>query len=298
MTNEKLIIIVPDDHYHKKHNYTFLVYDFENGNLIHKSPYNPDLDCKELEGQGRPTFRPYGITYDDDYIYIASHKKIAKYDRKTFEYCGLVGISMYINTHRMLKSGDDFYVTHTSVNTIGVHGKTNKYFNVVSFEWVEAPEHPDAAESHDITHLNSITEHEGKIYFCLNNLSVRPSEFGYLNKATGEHTMIGSAGAGCHDLQIIDNKLYSLSTSTGHIIEIDLATRQTSQYKVVKKLKTFLRGMDALDGKIIFIGSNHYSHGIVEMNNCFVASFDISTKQTKRLFNITHADTVACMKLV
>jgi hypothetical protein len=298
MSEKKILIVVPDDHYYKKDNYTFLAYDFESGKLIHKIPYNAELDCKDLEGQRRPTFRPYGVTSDDDYIYIASHKKLAKYNKRTFEYCGLVDIPMYVNTHRLLKSGEDFYVTHTSVNTLGIHGKTNKYFNVSSFDWVETPEQPDNAESHDTTHLNSLVEHEGKIYFCLNNLGLKLSEFGYLDKTTLEYKIIASAGVGCHDLQIIDNKLYTLSTGTGHIIEIDLSTGETTESKVVKKLKTYLRGMDVIDGKIIFIGSNHYSSGVMVMNNCFVASFDVTTKETKRLFNINHADTVACMKII
>jgi hypothetical protein len=298
MNEQKLLIIVPDDNYHRKDNKTFLVYDFETGELIHESPYNKDLDCTELKDQGRPTFRPFGVTHDEDYIYVVSNNKLGKYDKKTFEYCGLVNIPLYINTHQVLKSDEDFYVAHTAVNAIGVHGKTDKYFDVSSFDWVETPEQPQTADGHDTIHLNSITEHGDRIYFCLHNLGIKPSEFGYLNKNTHEFKIVGSGGSSCHDVQIIGNNLYALSSGTGQIIEIDLTTGQTTTHKVVKRMKTFLRGMDVMCDKIIFVGSNYYNNDAIELNSCFVASFDTVTKETKRIFNINHADIVTCMKIV
>lgn len=292
------LIIVPDDHYHKKDNHTFLVYDFENGKLIHQSPYNKELDCKELEGQGRPTFRPYGITCDDEYIYVASHKKLAKYDIKTFEYCGLVDIPMYVNTHRLFKSGDEFYITHTSVNVIGVHGKTDTFFDVLSQKLVSEPPQPSHAEQHDLVHVNSIYEHDDRIYFCLHNLYTAPSQFGYFVKNKYESKIIASVGFCCHEIKIVNNKLYSLSTGTGEMVEIDLNDGQTTTYKIVDPNKTFLRGMDVLNDKLFFCGSNRYCNGVIPMNNCFVAVFDTSTKNVKRHFNINHADIVTCMKLI
>ena len=294
---QKHFIIVPDDHYHKKNNLTFIVYDFESGKLIHESPNNKDLYCEDLIGQGRPIFRPFGIGSDNDYIYIASHKKLGKYNRKTFEYCGLVDIPMYINTHQILKS-DSFYVAHTAVNAIGIHGKTDIFFDVSSFKCVEAPEHPIHAEKHDTIHINSVTEHNGKIYFCLHNLGKVPSQFGYFDKVTYESKIIASAGFCCHDVQILNEKLYALSSETGEIIEIDLKNGQTITHMIVESNKTFLRGMDVSDDKLFFCGSNRYTNGVIPMNNCFVASFDPSTKHVKRQFNINHADIVTCMKIV
>ena len=294
----KHLIIVPDDHYHKKTNFTFIVYDLETGSLIHECPSNLDLSCEELEGQGRPTFRPFGIASDDEYIYIASHKRMGKYNKQTFEYCGLVDVPLYINTHQILKSGDDFYVAHTAVNTIGVHGKTNTYFDVSKFECVDEPAHPQHAENHDTIHVNSISEHDGKIYFCLHNLGVVPSQFGYFDKTTYESKIVGSSGYCCHDVQILNNRLYALSSGTGEIIEVDLDNGQTTTYKVADGTKTFLRGMDVLNGKIVFAGSNRYSDGVIPMNNCYIASFDPVTKAVNRQFNIHNADIVTCMKIV
>jgi hypothetical protein len=293
-----MLIVIPDDHGHRKDNCTFFVYDLD-GKLIHESPNNIKLNCEELEGQGRPTFRPFGITSDDKYLYIASHKKLGKYNKKTFKFVGLVDIPMYINTHQILKSGDDFYVTHTAVNTIGIHGKMNSaYFDVVSLKLIEKPLPPLNVESHDTLHVNSLLEHDDKIYFCLHNLGRESSQFGYFNKFTYESKIIASAGVCCHDIQILNNKLYALSSETGEIIEIDLVKEQPITYKISNPNKTFLRGMDIQDGKIIFCGSNRHTNGIIPMNNCFIASFDTLTKTVNRRFNINNADIVTSIKVI
>jgi len=298
MNQSRQVIVVPDDHRHRKDNYTFLVYDLEDGSLIHESLYNKELNCEELIGQGRPTFRPFGIASDDEYLYIASHKKLGKYNKETFEFCGLVDIPMYINTHQVLKSDEDFYVAHTAVNAIGIHGKTNAYFDVSTFQCVEQPQEPNHAEKHDVIHINSVTEYDGKIYFCLHNLGIVPSQFGYFDKVTYESKIIASVGYCCHDVQVLNNTLYALSSETGEIIEIDLSTGQPTAYKVANPKLTFLRGMDMSDGKIIFCGSNRYSDGIIPMNNCFISSFDPLTKTTKRQFTMNNVDIVVCIKII
>lgn len=292
------MIVVPDDHYHKKDNYTFFVYDIESGSLLHKSPSNPELDCIQLVGQGRPTFRPYGVTSDDDYIYIVSNKKLGKYNKTTFEYCGLVDVPLYINTHQIMKSGQDFYITHTSVDVIGIHGETNKYFNVSKLKCVDAPQHPKHAETFDTVHVNSIAEYHNKIYFCLHNWGLKESQFGYFNKNTYESQIIAAAGFSCHGLKILNNNLYAVSSGTGEVIEIELASNKINTYKVVDPNKTFLRGLDILSDKIIFIGSNRYTNQSIPLNNCFVASFDTITKDTKCLYNIYDIDIVVCTKII
>lgn len=293
-----MIVIVPDDHRHKKDNSTFFVFDLD-GNLIHESKNNPELNCEELAGQGRPIFRPFGIASDEDYLYIASHKKLGKYNKKTFEFLGIIDIPMYINTHQILKSGEDFYVVHTAVNTIGIHSKMNSlYFDVSQLKLVDKPLPPDNAENHDIIHVNAITEHNGRIYFCLHNLGKIPSQFGYFDKATYESKIIASAGLCCHDVQILNNTLYALSSDTGEIIEIDLDTEIPVTYKISNSDKTFLRGLDILDNKLIFCGSNRYTDDAIPMNNCYISIFDPLTKTVKRQFNIGEIDTVVCIKLI
>lgn len=296
--NEKNLIVVPDDHYHKSENYTFLVYDVDSGELKYKIPENRELNCEELAGQGRPTFRPYGLTTDENFLYVASNKKLGKYNKKSFEYLGLVDVPMYINTHQILKTENTFYISHTAVNVIGIHGKDNKYFDVGTLKLVEKPNDPLGAETQDESHINSLFEHDNKIYFCLHNLDKKPSEFGYFDKETYESKIIAQAGSCCHEIRIVNNKLYSLSSQTGHIVEIDLSDNQVNLYKMVDSNKTFLRGMDVLDDTIIFAGSNRYSDGPIHMNNCFIASFDVHTKKAIKKFNIRDADIIKSLRLV
>jgi hypothetical protein len=295
---KKQLVIVPDDHYHKKINSTFLVYEIENGSLIHESPYNSDLNCVDLLGQGRPTFRPYGVTSDEEYLYIVSHKKLGKYNKKTFDYCGLVDIPLYVNTHQVLKNDNIFYVTHTSVNNIGIHGENDTFFNVDTLNCGEKPVSPSHAESVDKFHVNSICDYGGKIYFCLNNLGVYPSQFGYFDKSTYESKILTSAGNCCHDIQIINNKLYTLSTGTGEIIEIDLDNMQTFRYNVVNPQTTYLRGMDIFEENIIFACSNRYSDEMLPINNCFVATFNITDKTISKKFSVNHAEVIARIKVI
>lgn len=293
-----MIVVVPDDHGHKKDNFTFLVYDFD-GKLIYESPYNEELNCQELIGQGRPTFRPFGVSSDKDYLYIASHKKLARYDKKTFKFYGLIDVPMYINTHQILVVNNIFYICHTAVNVIGIHDKTNDaYFDVSTLKLVEQPLPPSHVKSYDTIHVNAITEHDGKIYFCLHNRGKKPSEFGYFDKITFESKIIASAGLCCHEVQILNNTLYALSSETGEIIEIDLVTEQPVTYKVSDPNKTFLRGMDILEDKIIFCGSNRYSDDIRYLSNCFVARFDPLTKNVNSQFYINNADIINSMRIL
>jgi hypothetical protein len=251
-----------------------------------------------LASKGRPIFRPFGIATDDDFLYIASHKKLGKYDKTTFEFIGLVNIPMYINTHQVLKSDDTFYVTHTATNSIGIHGKTDLYFDVETLKCVDKPMDPSNADTHDSYHVNSICEYGDKIYFCLHNLNKIPSQFGYFDKNTHESKIIASGGYCSHDVQILNDMLYSLSSGTGEIVEVDLITGHVSLYKVADSNKTFLRGMDLLNGKLIFSGSNLYSSGTMYMNNCYVSSFDPLTKEVDRQFSIMDSDIVTCMKII
>ena len=118
------------------------------------------------------------------------------------------------------------------------------------------------------------------------------------DKITYESSIIASAGICCHEVKILNNTLYALSSETGEIIEIDLVTKQPVTYKISDPNKTFLRGLDILDNTVIFCGSNRYTDDVIPMNNCFVAKFDPVTKTTKRQFNMYNVDTVVCIKLI
>lgn len=294
------IIITPDDDGYNSNTPTFLVYEDEK--LVHSCPKLAELDSSEMAGQGRPTFRPFGIASDEDFLYVTSHNKLAKFDKIDYSFIELVDIPLFINTHEMIVHDRKVYVANTSNDTIGIYDlkdKTNRFFNVNTFEVTENAPTPDHVGSHDGAHVNSLCLNDGKVYFSLHHLNRRTSQLGRFDIETLEAEIIAEAGYCTHGVQVLDGKLYSLSTGTGEVIEVDLATKAVALYKVVDSNKTFLRGLNLLDGSIIFGGSNTYSEErTIYMNNCFIAQFDTTTKKSKVLKNIDDAYIISDMKVI
>jgi len=294
------IIITPDDDSYDVNSPTFLVY--ENGKLVHTCPKLPELNSDEVANQGRPTFRPFGITSDEDFLYVVSHNKLAQFDKVDYSFIELLDVPLFINTHEMVIHDRVMYVANTANDTIGIYdfkNKANKFFDVNTFEVVNDVATPDNVGSHDGAHINSLCIHDGKIYFSLHHLNKRSSQLGFFDIATYKAEIVAEAGYCTHGVQVLDGKLYSLSTGTGEVIEVDLGTKDVALYKVVDSTKTFLRGLDILDGAIIFGGSNTYSEErTIYMNNCFVAQFDTATKKSKVLINVKDAYIISDMKVL
>lgn len=296
------IIITPDDDGYKPDNPTFLVYDTESKELVHTSPKLFELNSEAVEGQGRPTFRPFGIAMDEKFIYVASNDRLGRFDKSSYEFIDLVSVPLFVNTHEMVVHDGVLYVANTANDTIGIYDINlgyNCFFDVNTFVCSGTAPTPDHVGSHDAAHVNSLCYHEGKIYFCLHNLNTRTSQLGRFDINSFQAEIIAEAGYCAHGVQVLNGKLYSLSTGTGEVVEVDLATKHVGLYKVVDSAKTFLRGLDILDGNIIFGGSNTYSEErTIYMNNCFVAQFDAVTKQSKVLLNVKDAYIISDMKVL
>jgi hypothetical protein len=286
------LIITPDDPDYKEEVFTFLAYDIEKKTLLHKHPKIDELDCLNLENQGRSTFRPFGITYGDDSFQIVSHDRVAKFDLSNYERLGMIDVPLFVNTHQILKSGHILYATNTSNDTIGIYDLVtgeNKFLSVIDFQVMNEAPTPSDAHSHDKSHVNSIYEYENKIYFCLHNLGKTMSQFGYFDKDTLKGELIGEAGYCAHNIVVINNHLYSLSSGTGEIIEINLETKNINKVRIVNEETTFLRGLDVYENKL-FIGcsNNHNSYDketnqkIIYENNCYIMLLDIMTGNTER----------------
>lgn len=301
------LIITPDDHGYKEEVFTFLAYDIEKKTLLHKHPKVDELDCLNLENQGRSTFRPFGITYDDN-IQIVSHDRVAKFDSLDYSFLGTIDVPLFVNTHQILKSGDMLYATNTSNDTIGIYDLLtgeNKFLSVIDFQVLNEVPTPLDAYSHDTRHVNSIYEHENKIYFCLHNLGKTMSQFGYFDKDTLKGELIGEAGYCAHNIVVINNHLYSLSSATGEIIEINLANRNIQKIRVVNEETTFLRGLDVYQNKL-FIGcsNNHGSYDketnekIIYKNNCYIMLLDTMTGNTERYMDMPDAYVITDLRIV
>ncbi len=296
------IVITPDDDSYNAASPTFLVYDSASKQRIHTCEQLPVLNAADVAGQGRPTFRPFGIAHDAQYLYIVSHNKLAAFDKHTYEFLNLIDVPLYINTHEMVAHDGVLYVANTANNTIGIYNlntRENKFFDVTTLALAEAANTPERVDSHDTAHVNSLCAADGKVYFCLHHLDKRPSQLGYFEIDTFKAEIVAEAGRCNHGVQVMEGALYSLSTGTGEVVEVDLATGLTALYKVVDSTKTFLRGLDVVNGNLIFGGSNTYSEDrAIYMNNCFIARFDTVTKKAAVALSINDAYIISDMKVL
>jgi hypothetical protein len=291
------LVITPDDYYTKQEHYTFIVYDFETGKLEYIKDKCNELDCKHLEGQGRAPFRPFGIDYDDHYIYIASNDKLGAFDKTSYKFDKLIDVPLFINTHQILKDKDTFYICNTAVDTIGIYNKKINHLSLDKFDLVDHVFEPNDVKSDDTYHVNSLCTYGNKIYFCLHNNNKKMSRYAYFDKDTLEVSVVADAGYCSHGIAILGNKLYSLSSKTGDIVEIDLETKKINYLSCVDPNEIFLRGLDIYNDCIV-IGCSNNHNAPINKDNCFISIFDPKNKSIRRYLNINEAFVITDLKLI
>lgn len=298
----KQLIITPDDHGYRDDIHTFLSYDLENKFLLYKHPKMNELDCRDLEGMGRSTFRPFGISYGDGFLHIVSNNRMAYFHPYNYSHLGMVDAPLFLNTHQILKSNNILYTTNTSNDTIGIYNfetGVNKFLRVTDFSILDSAPTPWQVYSHDLCHVNSLCEHENKIYFCLHNHGKKLSRFGYFDKDTLEVELLADAGFNAHNIVILDDHLYSLSSGTGEVIEIDLKTKTAFTFKLINSDTTFLRGLDVYDGKLLIgCSNNHKAERIIYKDNCYITLLDTNTGQSERYMEIPDAYVITDLKII
>lgn len=254
----------------------FVIYDVDEHKIVFKKEKTNQLDCKHLEGQGKDTFTPHGVTVDEHHIYVVSNDRLAQYNRQ-YQFESMVDVPLFVNTHDIIKDKDMLYVCNTSVNNIGIYNlktKENKFLDVSTFKFVDTPQAPTHKGELDINHVNSLFNAGDKIWFCLHNQGKKLSEYGYIVKDTLEVNLVFSAGMCSHDIEIVENTLYTLSTNTGELIEINLITGSLSSYKLNNS--NFIRGLLYIEGKLIIGNSVNYKKDSV--GNAYIMIMDLKTK--------------------
>jgi hypothetical protein len=263
----------------------FFVYNINKNKFLNKPCFLKELNCKNLEGQGRPTFRPFGIAVDKDSIYIASNNKLGKFNKKTNEFESLVDVPLYLNTHQILKDDDTLYVCNTSTDTIGIYKLNRDYnifFDVNVLSITNKPLSPiNRRHEKDTRHVNSLFDDGDNIWFCLHNKGLHPSEYGYFNKVTLQAQIVYSSGFAGHGIVIKDNFLYTLSTGTGELIAVDLNTKKENRYKVVDLSTTFIRGLIYTNGKFL-IGCSVNFKTLNPIKHSYIAEVDIIAGTLKK----------------
>ena len=258
-------------------NFDFIIYDLLLNKIIFKKEKSIELDCPHLNGQGKPTFYPHGITSDNQHIYLVANDKLAKYNL-LYELESLINIPLFINTHEIIKDKDILYICNTSTNSIGIYDLTkneHRFLDISTLQIVNSIKKPKDKDILDINHVNSLYDAGDKIWFCLKNKGRNTSSYGYIVKDTLHANMIFNAGISSHNIKIIDNILYTLSSGTGELIEINLATMKQSIYKVTKDL-SYIRGLVHWDNKLIIGHSLNYKKQF--NGTCYISILDLETR--------------------
>jgi hypothetical protein len=244
---------------------TFLIYD-DNFELQFIRPYTPELDDPSIEGitdsrgKGRPTFRPFGITSDEDNIYIANHTKTGIYDINDYSFKGLLPIMSFFNTHQILKKDNIMYVANTYQNSIGIHNLDDgsSFFKILPAK----------------SHCNSLF-YSDDLYYVLHNRKLKPSEF-----YKGD-TKIAECGKCCHNI-IVDKDFYTIDTSKHELVIND------ERYFIHKG---FNRGLQKTDNKLLV--GNDDKNGTAS-----VFIFNLDTRIFENRINIGLLDKITDIKCI
>lgn len=240
--------------------YSFFVYDLINRQLYSKKSRQPELESRLLD-QKRPTFRPFGISICNQNILIASNDIIGAFDRTTLEFIKILNVPAFTNTHQILNDNGTLFVCNASNDSIGIHNletQQSKFLKFPELSIYDSIRTPLDAYELDTVHVNSLCKYNNSLYFCLHKKG--NSSFGVLDLSSEKAIMLCDAGRGAHNIRIIDDKLYSLSTATGHLIEIDLISKEIISYPIVNPNLVFLRGMEIYGNQILIACSNLYNN--------------------------------------
>ena len=276
------LLITTDEH-------DFIVFDLNTNTVTHKQDKTEELHAHNLANRGRPVFRPFGVDYDNEFIYIASNDKFGKFNRSDYTFNSLIDIPLYINTHQIVKDKDTLFVCNTAVDCIGIYdlkNNTNKQFNVNLLNVHHIKHVPDNADQLDSRHLNSLLSVNDKVLFCRHNRGIPNSDFGILDKNTLKAEIIVRAGKSCHGIRLIENYMYSLSSNTGEILEINLETKEVSSYPIVDPKVTFLRGLEIIGNKIIIGCSVNFKSNTDQSSHLMILDLDSNTLNKFQLDDI------------
>lgn len=266
--------------------FSFFIYDLESRILSYKKEKQTQLESS-IPDSGRPSFRPFGVCVEDDQIYLASNDRIGTFNKQSCEFLGLLDIPAFVNTHQIAKHKDTLFVCHTAANAIGIHNlktNTNQFLDLPSLKIVDSINAPSKVYEYDIVHVNSIFIHEDKLYFCLHNKGKSESNFGVLNLETLRAEYMFNGGLSCHDIQIFNGFLYSLSTADGRIIKHDLKIGQTQYCEIADPQEIFLRGLQVYNEQLLIGCSN--------TSTCFIAKLDPVTLEMEEYIKTPEIDQI------
>ena len=144
----------------------------ENDMSFNKIPYIDELNskCKNKYGKlnkqgimsydgGRKPFRPYGVTHDENNIYIASNELICSFDINTFIFKKIISDTGRVNTHQILYDDGYIYRCDTAINCItkiNVNTCEEIYFDIVQQKVIDKLYECSHSNDKGLYHINNI----------------------------------------------------------------------------------------------------------------------------------------------
>jgi len=301
----KLIITV-DKHNLGSDLHPFYIFDLELNKVIAQSNLTKMLFDQVPQNAGRPGFRPFGIAQSENSIFIASNGNIVRFNNKTFEPIDLVCNTGVINTHQIAYCQGYLYRTNTSNDTISrinLNSLEETHFSFKDMSIIDSLDKPINHSDNDNHHINSILIHEDQIYVMAHNNNVEKSEVFRLTLDFKEIHSVAKLGK-CHHEIIIDNGLlYSLDTSRGELIILNLSSGSQERYTLVGRdamgrPDMFLRGMVLINDKLEIIASvDSISNNPKTDGNALRITFDINNYSITTV-PINDLSIVACIQVL
>lgn len=266
---------------------SFYVLDIKTKDIVYKKTKQKELESLPPE-KGRPLFRPFGISTDKNFIYLASNDKIGLFDKNSYEFVKILNIPAFVNTHQVLIHNNLLFVCHTAINCIGIHNlntNQNKFLKLPSGEFIEVLPVVSDVYEHDTVHVNSLHIYGNKLFFCLHYRGQKKSRYGYFDLESENVNFLFDAGMCSHNIVIRDNLLFSVSTMHGNLIQYDLESKKISEYNLADPKKVFLRGLEIYGDGLIYCGSRSYTHGSNEINP-YLGFFDLKNKTSHQYWDL------------
>jgi hypothetical protein len=90
--------------------------------------------------------------------------------------------------------------------------------------------------------------------------------------------------------------MYTLSTGTGELFEIDLLKKTLSIYKLVDEAQVFLRGLEIYKGSLIIGCSNNFKTGLNK--EAYLLEIKLDNKANRKKINLPGIPYINDMKLL
>jgi len=200
-------------------------------------------------------YKPFGCYWYNNNLYIVNSDKLIQLDSKGnfIDYETLDG---FINPHQILITDQVRCFTNTGKDKIQLNSKTIDIKKLK--ETTRLKEWRD-----DMHHVNSLCISDNKIFFCLHNKGVKPSQYYYIDLDTEDINHICNYGIASHNCEIEGDLLYTLDTKGGNFACINWKTKELMFEKnLTEKDDFFLRGLQITDDYFV-IGASDWSKDII-----------------------------------